>query len=193
MCCNFAKKYLKQIINKILLVLFIAAQVYFVVAIIREQTLKPWFIIVFSLIVLGMAMSYRKKQYLHIELKHEVHYDLFVWFLIGSFVTYFLQSEAELNTVFAAGLVGFVGSFTRNIKNKVKSAAHWPIAIYCGAFVGMTKLPYGYLFIFLSTVLTAIFYNFSHHYFHGIGGKLGTLAFMGVLYAYIIYKFFLPW
>lgn len=183
----------KNLIPKLLLFLFIAAQVYFIVAIIKEKTLKPWFLIAFSLIVLGMALSYRKKHRLHIELKHEVHYDLFVWFLIGSFATYFLQSTVGLNTVFAAGLVGFTGSFTRNIKYQMKSAAHWPIAIYCGAFVGMTQLPYGYVFIFLSTILTAVFYTFSHHYFHGIGGKLGTLAFMGVLYAYVIYKFFFPW
>ncbi len=182
---------MKKVLPKILLLLFIAAQLYFIVAIIKEKTLKPWFIIVFSLVILGMALSYRKKHRLHIELKTEFHYILFFVFLIGSFTTYFLHTNFGLNTVFAAGIVGFTGSFTRHFK-QLKSVLHWPIAIYCGAFVGMTQLPYGYIFIFLSTLLTAIFYSFSHHYFHGIGGKLGTLAFMGVLYAYIIYKLILP-
>lgn len=183
---------MKKLFPQILLFLFIAAQMYFVIAIIREKTLKPWFIILFSLLVLGMAFSYRKKHRLHIEQQHQLHYEVFFWFLIGSFTTYFLQSKFELNTVFSAGLVGFTGSFTRSLKIKNESVSQWPIAIYCGAFVGMTQLSYGYVFIFLSTFLTAFFYSFSHHYFHGIGGKLGTLAFMGVLYAYIIYKFLLP-
>ncbi len=183
---------MKKLLPKILLLLFIAAQVYFVVAIIKEKTLKPWFLIAFSLVVLGMALSYRKKHRLHIEHKPDFHYILFFWFLVGSFTTYFLHTTFYLNTVFAAGSVGFFGSFTRNLNPKFKSISHWPIAIYCGAFVGMTTLPYGYVFILLSTILTGIFYSFSHHYFHGIGGKLGTLAFMGVLYAYVIYKLILP-
>lgn len=183
---------MKFLLTRFLLLLFIVAQVYFVVAIIREKPLHSWFIFVFSIIIIGMLLSYRKKHKLHIQHQPDFHYVLFLWFLVGSFTTYFLHTTFHLNTFFAAGSVGFFGSFTRNLNHQYKSLSHWPIAIYCGAFVGMTQLPYGYLFIFLSTFLTAIFYSFSHHYFHGIGGKLGTLAFMGVLYAYVIYKLILP-
>ncbi|QIG89849.1 hypothetical protein G6R40_09315 [Chryseobacterium sp. POL2] len=183
---------MKKLLPRILLLLFVAAQVYFVVAIIKEKPLKSWFVIAFSLVVLGMFLSYRKRHRLHISQKNDFHFVIFIWFLIGSCTTYFLQSQLGFNTVLSAGLVGFVGSFTRNLNKKFESASHWPIVIYCGAFIGMTQLPYGYVFIFLATFLTGIFYSFSQHYFHGIGGKLGTLAFMGVFYAYLIYKLILP-
>ena len=53
----------------------------------------------------------------------------------------------------------------------------------------MSKLEFGYYYLFTATFFTAVFYAFTQHLFHGIGGKLGTLAFMGVMYSYIILNF----
>lgn len=176
----------KIIVNRILLFLFMVAQLYFVVAIIKEKNIHSCFLFGFSLVVLAMVLSYRKKDKLHIQPADDIQYELFLFFLIGSFSTYFLQHDLKFNTVFSAGLVGFVGSFTS--KSNFKSAKSWPITIYCGAFVGMTNLEFGYAFLLTATFFTAVFYTFTQHNFHGIGGKLGTLAFMGVLYSYLIFK-----
>ena len=143
----------------------------------------------FLVFILIMDLSYKKQSRLHISHPSPVDYSVFILFFIGSFSTYFLQHNLHFNTVLSAGLVGFIGSFTPKIK-QFASSKSWPVIIYCGAFVGMTKLELGYTFLFAATMLTATFYTFTQHYFHGIGGKLGTLAFMGVFYSYLLFKIF---
>ncbi|QDZ62530.1 hypothetical protein EVD20_06670 [Elizabethkingia bruuniana] len=184
------KKDLYKLIPRILLFLFILAQLYFVIAIVKEKNINTWFVVVFILMAVILFFAYRKPQRLHIEHEKELHYELFSFLLAGSFTTYFLQHNIGFNTVFSAGLVGFTGSMLPKIK-KFRSSKNWPIAIYCGAFVGMSKLEFGYYYLFTATFFTAVFYAFTQHLFHGIGGKLGTLAFMGVMYSYIIFKFFM--
>lgn len=145
--------------------------------------------VIFLLFMVIMVLSYRNKNRLHISTHSKIDYKVFVLFLLGSFSTYFLQHNLHFNTVFAAGIVGFIGSFSFKLK-KIPTSNSWPVAVYCGAFVGMTKLELGYTYLFIATSFTALFYTFTQHYFHGIGGKLGTLAFMGVLYSYLIFKIF---
>lgn len=58
---------------------------------------------------------------------------------------------------------------------------------YCGTFVGMVSseiLP-GH-FIFLPIILSSLIYSMSKSYFKGYGGKLGTIAFLGVAIALLI-------
>lgn len=179
----------KPLITRFLLLLFVIAQLYFVLAIVKEKIIEPWLLLIFVLFILAMVLSYKKKHRLHIPTHFEIDYWVFLWFLIGSFSTYFLQHNLQFNTVLSAGMVGFVGSFTSKIK-KIPTSKSWPVVIYCGAFVGMTKLELGYIYLFTATLLTSLFYTFTQHYFHGIGGKLGTLAFMGVLYSYLIFRLF---
>ena len=174
--------------NRILLVLFFVAQLYFVGSIIWDQSIHTLLLVGFSVIFFVLSLAYRRDRLLHLKTSSKIKFDVFPMFLIGSFTTFYLQNHLGFNTVLSAGLVGFLGSFTSRLK--IESAVNWPVAIYCGAFVGMTQLPLGYSYLFLATILAATFYTFSQHHFVGIGGKLGTLAFMGVLYSYIIFKIF---
>lgn len=179
----------KTYITRFLLLLFVIAQLYFVLAIIKDKLVDPWLLAVFLFFVLIMVLSYKQKHRLHISDTSKIDYWVFLCFLMGSFSTYFLQHNLHFNTVLSAGIVGFVGSFSSKIKT-IPTSKSLPVAIYCGAFVGMTKLELGYSYLFSATILSSLFYTFTQHYFHGIGGKLGTLAFMGVLYSYLIFKLF---
>ena len=177
----------KKLLHTISLVLFISAQLIFLLAILLENEVgefKWWIFVAFTFLAL---LSYRKKQYLHHYKEHLIDYSVFLFVALGSFLTYFLQKYLELNTVFSAGLVGFLGSFLPNYC-KNRNAKSWSIALYSGAFVGMTTLNLGFLNLALATFLTGVFFIFSQHHFFGIGGKLGTLAFMGVMYSYFILK-----
>ena len=56
-----------------------------------------------------------------------------------------------------------------------------PASLYCGAFAGMTSshlLP-GTLWVALAGTMAGIIYSLAKHFWVGIGGKLGTIAFAG--------------
>ncbi len=56
-----------------------------------------------------------------------------------------------------------------------------PASLYCGAFAGMTSshvLP-GTPWVFLAGIVAGILYSLAKHFWVGIGGKLGTIAFAG--------------
>lgn len=56
-----------------------------------------------------------------------------------------------------------------------------PASLYCGAFAGMTSphvLP-GTSWVFLAATIAGILYSLARHFWVGIGGKLGTIAFAG--------------
>ncbi len=64
-----------------------------------------------------------------------------------------------------------------------------PAAIYCGAFIGMssTGVASGFMFILTASFFTAILLFLSKNLFAGVGGKLGTLAFAGVVITSFLY------
>ena len=63
-----------------------------------------------------------------------------------------------------------------------------PASLYCGAFAGMTSshvLP-GTSWVVLAGILAGIIYSLSKHFWVGIGGKLGTIAFAGTALTVIV-------
>ena len=106
----------------------------------------------------------------------------FVPFLVvlGGASTYFLSVELNLGTVIAASLVGFIASFLPSV---IKSAQHAPAAIYCGSFVGMCSpmIAPNYTFVVLACLFSGGIYLLVKNDLNGIGGKLGTIAFSGVV------------
>lgn len=58
-----------------------------------------------------------------------------------------------------------------------------PASLYCGAFAGMTSshvLP-GSSWVLLAGIAAGIIYSLTKHFWVGIGGKLGTIAFAGTV------------
>jgi len=92
--------------------------------------------------------------------------------------------------VLAGALVGTISSFIPNLLKNKKSIfiPEIPKAIYCGTFVGMTTstIANGYQFIILSSIIAGVLYWLSKNTFVGFGGKLGTVAFGGVTFAFLL-------
>lgn len=63
-----------------------------------------------------------------------------------------------------------------------------PASLYCGAFAGMTSanvLP-GTTWVVVAGTLVGIIYSLARHFWVGIGGKLGTIAFAGTALTVIV-------
>ena len=80
--------------------------------------------------------------------------------------------ELGLSPIVAAALVGIIS---------VVVAPDRAVPAYCGAFVGMTSptLFPAYWYAVLAAGVAALVYVVAYPSFHGVGGKLGTTAFVG--------------
>ena len=132
-------------------------------------------------ISLVLLLSYYQQKKLHLPAPEKLPLELLPVFFSATVLTFGLQDFLHLNAVLAAGCIGFLGSFLPQ--------SSWRPTVYSGAFVGMTHLHFGWPFVMLASALAGLFYITSSHLFHGIGGKLGTVAFMGVVYMYLIFKY----
>ena len=108
--------------------------------------------------------------------------------LLGTIVTYSLQYFLDLNPILSASIVGLCGAFADKKLSKVIS-----VPLYCGAFVGMTNPENHFTFplIFTFGLIAGIVYYLSKNFYTGVGGKLGTIAFVAVISVVIIYKYFI--
>ncbi|MBQ0768506.1 MAG: hypothetical protein KBT58_04395 [Bizionia sp.] len=111
-----------------------------------------------------------------------------VYVFLGAISTYFLHSSLGLSTVLSASIVGLTVSFVPSVFKQYAAVKSLPVAMYCGTFVGMTStaVASGYLFIILASCITGVLLVSANGVFHNIGGKLGTLAFGGVVLAFLI-------
>ncbi len=95
---------------------------------------------------------------------------------IGALVTYFISISLHISPVISAALVGCLAAYWP------KTMPEWSVAMYCGAFVGMSgNFVLGEpILILVSAFIAGITLILSRKVFVGVGGKLGTLAFMSV-------------
>nr|WP_241551758.1 hypothetical protein [Gramella oceanisediminis] len=101
---------------------------------------------------------------------------------LGALITYWFNVFFQLGPVLAAGIIGLAGSFIPYLNRKSDLLRELPVALYCGAFAGMTSplVAGSYSFIILAGLMSGIILAISKTSFHGFGGKLGTIAFGGV-------------
>ena len=92
--------------------------------------------------------------------------------LSGTIATLAVVIELGLSPVVSAGVVGIVGAIV------VPKRA---VPVYCGAFVGMTspELFVTYWHALLAAGVASVVFVLGKPVFHGVGGKLGTTAFVG--------------
>lgn len=162
-------------------------QTLFLLAIFRENT-KSYLVIIFiiSLTIL-MLYSYRSAKLHHLEHEYE-SFRIAFWVPVGAISSYYLNQKIGLGPVLGASIVGVLASFLPNIKPKSNYFAQLPTPIYCGAFIGMssTNVATDFTFIMVASFFTAVLLIVSKSILKGVGGKLGTLAFMGVVITYLI-------
>lgn len=101
---------------------------------------------------------------------------------LGAILTYWLNTEFDFGVIIAAATTGLLSSFIPFFNRKSDLLREVPVAMYCGAFAGMTSplLAQGYFFIISAGTISGIILTISKSTLHGFGGKLGTIAFGGV-------------
>lgn len=176
-------------IGIIILLFFI--QILFLLAIFKENAHSYLLAILISSLALLVLYTYRKGN-LHEEGQEFESYKIAIWVPIGAVCSFFLNQELGLGPVLAAALTGTLASFLTYIKWNNQYFQHLPPAIYCGAFVGMSdsKIATDITFVLTAGFFTAVFLVVSKSVLKGIGGKLGTLAFLGVTLTYILIYIF---
>lgn len=142
-------------------------------------------IVIFILATLWIA--YFRLPSLHSEMDYD-DIRVVLWVPAGAIITYVLAVDIGLGEVIAASLTGTAFSFVPDIF-KSKHSNSIPVAVYCGAFVGMssTEVAHSLLFVAVSGLIAGFLLMLAKNLFFGLGGKLGMLAFASVVITYIIF------
>ena len=105
--------------------------------------------------------------------------------IIGSLSTYYLSKH--IGSITAAGFVGFLSFLIGRTYPKLLFAQ---FPIFCGSFVGMTNYQFfNDLDIFLASIIAGVIYINVKNHFLGFGGKLGAIAFSGVMIILVLKGF----
>lgn len=110
----------------------------------------------------------------------KTHLFLLFSCILGSLVCFLLQKHFEFSAVFSSALLGFSISFLK-LKNE-KLTQELKNVVYAGSFAGMSGAPLlvnEWKSALMGFFTWLIYFALSKHYL-GIGGKLGTSAFLGV-------------
>ena len=102
--------------------------------------------------------------------------------LMGALLTNFASVKLKQGPVLASGLIGLVAGLIIPALF-VENGGLLASAMFCGSFVGMSSperlvRP---LLVGIAGVLAGLIYIYSLPYLGGLGGKLGTIAFSGVI------------
>ncbi|HLW29306.1 MAG TPA: hypothetical protein VKX29_00495 [Brumimicrobium sp.] len=113
----------------------------------------------------------------------------FLALVIGSLLTFYLNNYLGWGAVIASAAVGLAGGVLPYVKPNSQAMKSAALAIYCGSFVGMAST---FLFdeihyIFIASVISGLFYIYTRGLFIGYGGKLGSVAFSGVLATVLLF------
>lgn len=173
------------------IILLFVIQILFLLAIFRENAHSYLLAILVASLVLLVLYTYRKGN-LHADGHEFESYKIAVWVPAGSVFCFFLNQELGLGPVLAAALTGTLASLLTYIRWHKAYFQHLPPAIYCGAFVGMSdaSVATDVTFVLTAGCFTAIFLVVSKSVLKGIGGKPGTLAFLGVTLTYMLIYIF---
>jgi hypothetical protein len=113
---------------------------------------------------------------------NKVTFIILLCTIVGALLTYLLQHRIKLSPVLASGLVGVMGGLFFQILYP-DLAGNLTTALYCSTFVGMSsqkrfrkESP-----IILVGLMVGVFFILSFPHFGGVGGKIGTVAFVSLL------------
>lgn len=171
-------------------VLLFLIQISFLLAIFRENTGSYITLAFVSSLSVLILYTYRRAQIHHHELEFE-SFSMILWVLIGTLLTYYLHHKLNLGSVLSAAITGVLASFLPAIKPDSTYLKQLPPAIYCGAFVGMSspRIANDFYFILAAGFFTGVLLVVSKSLLKGVGGRLGTLAFLGVSITYVLIYF----
>ncbi|WP_218157963.1 hypothetical protein [Pustulibacterium marinum] len=177
-----------KVLKIITILLFVALQIALLSAIGVESTQHTFIVVFIGILSVAILLAYAK-----LPLHHHEHLfediTVAVWVPVGAVLTFCLNSYLHLGAVIAAGLVGVVASLVPLLSNRSLYLKQLPVALYCGAFVGMSSdmVATSLGFVLVAGLVTAVFLVLSKSLLTGVGGKLGTMAFGGVAITSFIY------
>jgi hypothetical protein len=163
-------------------------QVIFISEIFKENINSPGIVLLMAALSILVLMTYLRGKIHHKEHAYE-HIFVTLWIPAGAFITFYLNHFLKFGPVLSAAIVGSLASFIPLIRKKSHYLQQVPAAIYCGAFIGMSSagVAPNFLFITTASIFTAALLIVSKNLFAGVGGKLGTLAFAGVVITSFIF------
>ncbi len=165
-------------------------QVAFLTTIAKEQFETGNFTALLSMLLLALTLFFG---YRYVDLHHEKYeYEniwVIVWVPVGAIICYLINVIGGLGSVLSAGITGTVASFIPEINKESGYLKKLPAAIYCGVFVGMSsaEIVPSIGFVIAAGMLAGVFLMLSKNMFLGLGGKLGTVAFGGVVIVSLLY------
>lgn len=113
----------------------------------------------------------------------------FLALVLGSLLTFYLNNYLGWGAVLASAAVGLAGGLLPFLKPNSEGLKSAALAIYCGSFVGMasTSLFDELHYIFIASAISGLFYIYTRGLLIGYGGKLGSVAFSGVLATVLLF------
>lgn len=175
-------------VRNVFIIFLLIIQAFFLYAIFKESRQSLAIAAVMLVLCLLVLITTVKGKIHHEDHAYE-HIFVVLWIPIGALTSFYLNHFIKLGPVISAATVGSIASFIPVLKKESNYLRQLPAAIYCGAFIGMssTGVAPNILFIMTASFFTAILLILSKNLFAGVGGKLGTLAFAGVVITSFLY------
>lgn len=110
----------------------------------------------------------------------------FIVLFLSSFLCFLLQYQFKLSPVISATSIGLIGTFVPN--NFLKLGQHQEILILAGSFIGMATFfdHWSFMFLILASAMASMTYALLENKFHGLGGKIGFIAFISSSISFFI-------
>jgi len=179
---------IKRTILYSLLFLIAAVQCLFIGGIIYEQQ-QHFYALPFIFLFIFLLASY-----FHTFIKEfHIQYDSWksgIWIFVGTILVWALRSQWDIDPVLATAITGTSAALLPMIFKRSKYIKQIPAPVYCGAFISMSTIQTNLYFLLLAAAISFFVYLGAKTIMNGIGGKLGTLAFLGVVFAYLLYNLF---
>ena len=173
---------MQKLIKKFPIFIFLLLHFAFLAAAFIDNQHEPISILIISGISVLLGLFYFKKVKADRSIYKRIDNLLLLFTAVGALFTYYLNLEFKLGAVLAAGITGLFSSVLPYLNRRSDLLRELPVAIYCGAFAGMTApfIAKGYPFIAAAGFISGLILIISKNTLHGFGGKLGTIAFGGV-------------
>ncbi|MBB4119684.1 hypothetical protein GGR32_001990 [Mesonia hippocampi] len=179
----------RKLLSIIALFVFCALHAFFLVRIIYDT--KNYLVLGFtSAILLFILISYYKASH-DVTPHHFKDLYLVLSVLLGALLTYAIHANTMVSAVLASSGIGLLASYIPYLNKKSTFLNTLPPPIYCGSFVGMSAIYIAdsWLFVLYASCIAGIFYMFAKNMLNGFGGKLGSIAFGGVICTQLLYYF----
>lgn len=110
----------------------------------------------------------------------EIQFTILIFFAAAISV-FLLHTNDIVNPVIASAVLGFIGTYIPI--GKMFERSFFEACWYSGSFAGMTSsfIAQSPIHIFLISIFSGMIFYFTQQKFKGVGGKLGSIAFMGVV------------